>query len=69
MGADEERDTDFGDMTDGGEELNLPREDTVERDPPGEDIRNLPRATASGTSATNQEELYRLEPPNGARPK
>ena len=26
-------------------------------------------ATAWGTSVTNQEELYRLEPPNGARPK
>ena len=65
-GADEERDTDFGDMTDDGEvELNLPREDAVERDPPGEDVRDLLGATASWTSVTNQEELYRLEPPNG----
>ena len=34
-----------------------------------ERVRDLPGATASGTSVTNQEELYRLEPPNGARPK
>ena len=61
---------DFGDMTDDGEvELNLPLEDAVERDPPGEDVWDLPGATASGTSVTNQEELYRLAPPNGARPK
>ena len=64
--AEEERETDFGDMTDDGEvELNLPREDAVERDPPGEDVRDLPGATTSGTSATNQEELYRLEPRMG----
>ena len=69
-GAGEGRDTDSGDMTDNGEvELNLPREDAVERNPPGEDVRDLPGATASGMSVTNQEELYRLEPPNGARPK
>ena len=36
VGAGEERDIDFGDMTDDGEvELNLPREDAMERDPPG----------------------------------
>ena len=70
VGAGEERDIDFGDMTNDGElELNLPLEDDMERDPPGEDIRDLPGATASGTSVINQEERYRLEPPNGARPK
>ena len=69
-GAGEERDADSGDMTDDGEvELNLSREDAVERDPPGEDVRDLPGATVSGTLVTNQEERYRLEPPNGARPK
>ena len=69
-GAGEERETDSGDMTDDGEvELNLPREDAVEWDPPGEDVRDLPGTTASGTSVTNQEELYRLEPPKVARPK
>ena len=48
-GAGEEHDTDSGDMTDDGEvELNLPREDAVERDPPGEDVQDLPGATASG---------------------
>ena len=65
-GADEERDMDFRDMTDGEEvELNLPREDAVKRNPPGEDIRDLPGATALVTSATNQEERYRLEPQMG----
>ena len=69
-GADEEHDMDFGVMTDDREvESNLPREDAVDRDPHGEDVRDLPGATTSGTSATNQEELYRSEPPNGARPK
>ena len=69
-GADEERDIDFEDMTDDEEvELNLPREDAVERDPPGEDVRYLPGATASGASVTKLEELYRLEPPNGTQPK
>ena len=57
-------------MTDDGEvELNIPREDAMERDPLGEDVRDLPGATALGTSVTNQEERYRLEPPNGARQK
>ena len=69
-GAGKERVIDFGDLTDDGEvELNLPREDDMERDPPGEDVRDLPGATASGTSVINQEERYRLETPNGARPK
>ena len=66
-GTDGERDIDFGDMTDDEEvELNLLREEAVERDPLGGD---LPGVTSSGASATEQEELYRLEPPNGARPK
>ena len=44
VGAGEERDMDSGDMTNDGEvELNLPREDAVERDPPGEDTLGLPR--------------------------
>ena len=48
-GADEERDTDLGDMTDDGEvELNLPREDAVEQDPPGEDVRDQPGSPAYG---------------------
>ena len=68
--AGEERDMDSGDKTDDGEvELNLPQEDAMEQYPPGEDARDLPGATTSGMSATNQEERYRLEPPNGARPK
>ena len=70
VGAGRERIIDFGDLTDDGEvELNLPRDEDMERDPPGEDVRDLPGATASGTSVINQEERYRLEPPNGARPK
>ena len=66
----EERDMDSGDRTDDGEvELNLPREDAMEQDLSGEDVRDLPGDTASGTSVTNQEERYRLERPNGARLK
>ena len=61
-GTDGERDIDFGDMTE-EVELNLPREEAVERDPLGEDARDLPGVTSSGESATKQEELY------GARPK
>ena len=69
-GAGKERVIDFGDLTDDGEvELNLPREEDMERDPPGEDVRDLPGATTSVTSVINQEERYRLEPPNGVRPK
>ena len=48
-GTDGKRDMDFGDMTDDKEvELNLAREEAVERDPPGEDTRDLPGATSSG---------------------
>ena len=61
---------DFGDVTDDGEvQLNLPREEDMERNLPGGGVRDLPGDTASGASAINQEERYRLEPPNGARPK
>ena len=68
--AGRERVMDFRDSTDDGEvELNLPREEDTERDPPGEDVRDMPGATASRTSVINQEEQYQLEPPNGARPK
>ena len=70
VGAGRERIIDFGDLTDDGEvELNLPREEDMERDPPGEDVRDLPGATASGTSIINQEEPHWLEALNGARPK
>ena len=69
-GTDGECEIDFGDTTDDEEvELNLPREEAVERDPLGEDARDIPGVTSSGASVTKQEELYRLEPPNGARPK
>ena len=45
VGAGKECVIDFGDLTDDGEvELNLPREEDMERDPPGEDIRDLPGA-------------------------
>ena len=61
---------DFGDATDDGEvQLNLPREEDMERNLPAEDARDLPGETASGGSVINQEERYRLDPPNGARPK
>ena len=57
-------------MTIEGEvELNLPREGTEEWGRHREDIRESPGATASGTSATSQEERHRLELPNGARLK
>ena len=57
-GGGEERDIDFGNMTDDGEvEFNLPREDAMERDPPGEDVRDLPGPP------------LRLEFLNGARTK
>ena len=69
-GAGVERETDPRDVTDDGEiELNLPREDTEEWDRPREDIREFSGVTASGTTAASQEERYRLELPNGARPK
>ena len=64
VGAGEECDIDFGNFTD-----DLPREDVMERDPPGEDVRDLPGPPLRGASGTNQEERYQLEPPNGARPK
>ena len=61
---------DLEDATDDEEvELNLPREGAGERDPPGKEVRDLPRATASGAPVTQQEEWYRLEPPNGDRLK
>ena len=41
----------------------------MERNLPGEDVRDPPGETASGASVTNQEERYRLEPTNGAQPK
>ena len=67
---DEDRNLDFEEVTDDEEvELNLPREGTGLWDPPGEEVRDLPGTTASGAPVIKQEELYRLEPPNGARPK
>ena len=50
-------------------QLNLPREEEMEWKLPEEDVRDLPGDTASGASVINQEERYRLEPPNGAGPK
>ena len=49
--------------------LNLPWKDVEERDPPGEEIRDLPGATVSGAPVTQQEEWFRMEPLHGARPK
>ena len=66
----EDRNLDLDDSKDDEEvELNQPREGAGQRDPPGEEIRDLPGATASGAPVTQQEEWYRMEPPNGARPK
>ena len=54
---------DFGDVTDDGEvQLNLPREEDMERNLPAEDARDLPGESALGVSVINQEERYRLEP-------
>ena len=36
-------------------ELNFPRENATERDPPGENVRDSSGATASGTSVTKQD--------------
>ena len=44
-------------------------EEDMERNLPGGDVWDLPGDTASGASWTNQKERYRLESPNGARPK
>ena len=56
-----------GDVTDDGEvQLNLPREEDMERNLPGEDVRDLPGVTTSGASVINQEERYRLEPRMGS---
>ena len=66
----EDRNLDLEDsMNDEEVELNLPREGAGERDPPWEEIRVLPGATASGAPVTQQEEWYRMEHPNGARLK
>ena len=47
---------DFGDAMDDGEvQLNLPREEDMERNLPAEDARDLPGETASGASVMNQE--------------
>ena len=62
---------DLEDSTDDEEvALNLPREGAGERDPPGEEIRDLPGATASGAPVTQQEVWFWMNgAPNGARPK
>ena len=53
----EDRKLDLEELTDDEEvALNLPRKGAEERDPPGEEIRDLP-------------EWFRMEPPHGARPK
>ena len=52
---------DFGDVTDDEEvQLNLSREEDMEWNLPGEDIRDLPGDTALGASVINQEEQYRM---------
>ena len=66
----EDRKLDFEDSTDDEEvALNLPRKGVEERDPPGEEIRDLPGATISGASVTQQEEWFRMESLHGARTK
>ena len=51
----EERKLDFEDLTDDeGVALNLPRKGAEERDPPGEEIRDLLGATVSGVPVTQQ---------------
>ena len=66
----EGRKMDLENLTDDDEvALNLPRKGVEERDPPGEEIRDLPGATVSGAPVTQQEEWFRMEPLHGARPK
>ena len=66
----EDRKLDFEDLTDDEEvALNLPRKGAEERDPLGEEIRDLPGATVSGVPASQQEEWLRMESLHGARPK
>ena len=66
----EDRKLDFEDLTnDEAVALNLPRKGAEERDPPGEEIRDLPGATISGAPVTQQEEWFRMERLHGARPK
>ena len=66
----EYRKMDLEDLTDDDEvALNLPRKGVDERDPPGEEIRELPGATVSGAPVTQQEVWFRMEPLHGARPK
>ena len=66
----EDRKLDFEDLTDDEEvALNLPRKGVEERDPQGEEIRDLTGATVSGAPVTQQEEWFRMEPLHGARPK
>ena len=66
----EDRRLDFEDLAyDEEVALNLPRKGAEERDPPGEEIRDLPGATVSGASVTQQEEWFWMEPLHGARPK
>ena len=61
---------DFEDSTDDEEvALNLHRKVVKERDPLGEEIRDLPGATISGAPVTQQEEWFRMESLHGARPK
>ena len=55
----EDRKMDLEDLTDDNEvALNLPQKGVEERDPPGEDIRDLPGATASGAPVTQREEWF-----------
>ena len=66
----EEWKLDFEDLTDDEEvALDLHRKGAEERDPPGEEIRDLPGATISVAPVTQQEEWFQMEPLHGARPK
>ena len=66
----EDRRLDFEDLTDDEEvALNLPRKGAEERDLPEEEIQDLPGGTVSGAPVTQQEEWFRMEPLQGARPK
>ena len=66
----EDQKMDLEDLTDDDEvALNLPRKGVEERDPPGEEIRDLPGDTVLGAPVTQQEDWFRMEPLHGAQPK
>ena len=58
----EDRNMDLDDFTDDDEvALNLPRKGVEERNPPDEEIRDVPGATFSGAPVTQQDEWCRME--------